>query len=77
MTGRELILYILQNHLEDEPIVREGKIIGFLTVSDMAKKFNVGTATIAAWISMDVIDAVKIGDSLYIPDIYERSTNNG
>ena len=37
MTGRELIVYILQNHLEDEPIVNDGKILGLLTVEEAAR----------------------------------------
>lgn len=31
MTGRDLILYILMNNLEDEPVFEEGKFIGFVT----------------------------------------------
>ena len=31
MTGRELILYILSNGLENEPVFKDGKFIGFMT----------------------------------------------
>ena len=31
MTGRELIVYILENGLENEPIFKNGKPIGFIT----------------------------------------------
>jgi predicted transcriptional regulator len=72
MTGRELILYILQNHLEDEPVVKDGKLVGFMSVDEVASKFNVGAATVTAWIDMGFIIAVQIGNALYIPDIYER-----
>lgn len=46
MTGRDLILYILTNGLEDKPIYEDGKILGFLTATEAAEKFNVGLATI-------------------------------
>ena len=77
MTGRDLILYILHNHLEDEIVIRDGKMLGFLSVTDMASRYNVGVATVTTWIDMGYIRAYKIGEIVLIPDIYERSKNNG
>lgn len=71
MTGRELILYILQHRLEDKPIVNDGKLVGFLTEKETAAKMFVGEATVHTWVTMGVMQSVKIGDTILIPDIYE------
>ena len=34
MTGRDLILYILTNKLEDEPILKDGKFIDFINIAE-------------------------------------------
>ena len=68
MTGRDLIIYILNNHLEDEPVFKDGKLIGFLTVDQAALKFNVGIATIEALIQMGKLSHIQIGDTVYIPE---------
>ena len=67
MTGRELIIYILSNGLEDEPIYEDGKILGFITATEAAGKFNVGLATIKVWINEGMLDGIRIGEELYIP----------
>ena len=50
MTGRELIIYILQNGLEDEQVIKDGKFIGFISIYEAAAKMNVGIETIKVWI---------------------------
>ena len=60
MTGKDLIIYILQNDLENE------RILNLLTVDEAAVKFNVGPATIRVWFEYDVISGIKIGNELYI-----------
>ena len=83
MTGRDLIVYILQNGLEDEPIFKEdGTITGFLTVGQAAEKANVGTATIYAWIEQKQINYILVGHRIFIqadfePPKFERGINNG
>lgn len=49
MTGRELILYILQNNLENEVIIKDGLFVELLNEQEAAAKFNVGVATIRTW----------------------------
>ena len=66
MTGKDLIIYILQNGLEDEPVFKNGKFIGFLTVDEAALKFHVGPDTIKAWYQLKVLKGVKVGDVIYI-----------
>lgn len=67
MTGRDLILYILQNNLEDKEIGKDGKFIGLLTMTEAASKFNVGIATVNAWCKLKQIDYVTIANIRYIP----------
>ena len=67
MTGRDLIMYILSNNLEDEPIFKDGRLLGFLLEDEAARKCGVGTATIQTWISRGYIPAIKIYDKFYIP----------
>lgn len=66
MTGRELIMYILTNNLEDEPVFKNEKFIGFITAEEAAVKMNVGIPTIYVWFTQNRIDGAQIGDSLYI-----------
>ena len=65
MTGKELILYILQNNLEDTVVLDGGFFTGFMTEGEAAVKFNVGISTIKAWYQCRWLDGTKIGDSLY------------
>lgn len=68
MTGREFILYILTNNLENEQLFDEnGKFIGFMTVEEAAAKFNVGTGTINAWTYLGRLPYVLISGTFYIP----------
>lgn len=66
MTGRDLIIYILANNLEDEFVFKDGKFIGFVTVGEAAAKANVGDATIYAWITQGWLNCVVIGGTIYI-----------
>lgn len=65
MTGKELILYILQNNLENTVVLEDGFFIGFMTEEEAAAKFNVGVATIRAWYYCKRLKGTQIGDSLY------------
>ena len=76
MTGKELILYILQNNLEDTVVLKDGVFIGFMTEEEAAAKFDVGVATIRAWYQCKMIKGTQIGDYLYfLKDVADpRST---
>lgn len=67
MTGRDLIIYILENNLENEPIYKDDKILGFMNTKEAALEFGVGFATIEIWFELGVIPGIKIGKELYIP----------
>lgn len=67
MTGRDLIIYILSNGLENEPVVKDNKLIGFMTVEEAAAEMNVGSATMHVWLWQKKVPYVSIGDVIYIP----------
>lgn len=65
MTGKELILYILENNLEDEVIFKNGTVSGFMTSQELASKFYVGIETINIWVRLGWIDGINIGGTIY------------
>ena len=67
MTGRDLILYILANGLEDEPVFENGRFIGFMTAEEAAIKMNVGVMTVRIWVGLGKLKGLMIGETLYIP----------
>ena len=67
MTGRDLIIYILENHLEDEELFKDGKLPGLMTYEEAAVKFDVGVDTIKAYIVLGYLDAVFIHGYCYVP----------
>ena len=67
MTGRDLIIYILENKLEDEPVITDDKMLGFMTVGEAACKFEVGVSTINLWIRLGYIPYIIIGGVSLIP----------
>ena len=78
MTGRELIMYILENHLEDEPICKDGRFLGCITIDEAAEKWGVGTSTIYAWIKLGMLPGIDVSylySSYLIPAHAELKTN--
>lgn len=67
MTGRDLIVYILENKLENEQVFKDGRFLGFYTAAEFAKKWDVGEETVRAWVDLGFVDAVIIYDEIYIP----------
>ena len=67
MTGRDLIIYILKNGLEDEPVFKDGTFMGLITEDQAAVKLGMGVGTIRAWIALGRIKAVRINDIYYVP----------
>lgn len=68
MTGRELIIYILQNGLEDEQVIVDGKFLGYLSLEEAAIKFGVGKETVSAWVALGQIEFVYFDGGIYIPE---------
>lgn len=67
MTGRELIIYILENKLENEPVFKDGRFLGFLTASEFAEKWDVGEETVRLWVDLGYVDGMIVYDEIYIP----------
>lgn len=73
MTGRDMIMYILENHLEDEPVVdRKGKFVGFISEEEAAVKFGVGYHTVRVWVNQGKIPGVLVNEVVYIPENAKR-----
>ena len=66
MTGRDLIIYILQNGLENKEIFADGTFLDLMPASEAAAKFGVGTFTILAWYRRGYLQGVELCDSVYI-----------
>lgn len=66
MTGKELIVYILENDLVNEEMIKDGIPIWLMSVGEAAYKFNVGVFTINTWANMDQIEHEIVNDQLYI-----------
>lgn len=71
MTGKDLIIYILENNLENEPVFQHGKFIGFVTAGEVAERLNVGVATVYVWVYQKRLEGILVGGTLYIPADYE------
>lgn len=66
ITGRELILYILENKLEDKPVVLDGGFLNLMTVEQAAVKAGVGVETVLAGIALGVFRGISVGKQIYI-----------
>ena len=65
MTGKELILYILQNDLENEVVIKEKKKEQMRNEEDDAVKFGLGKTKINSWSIYGIKKKKKIGEHLY------------
>lgn len=77
MTGRELIIYIMQNGLEDKEIFTNNTFLDLMTANEAAAKFEVGVFTIHLWYRRGFIHGVSFGDSVYIFKNAEDPRKNG
>ena len=59
ITGRDLIIFILENNLENEVLTT------LENEEELAVRFKVGVATIKTWVALGWIHGWKIGDTLY------------
>lgn len=77
MTGRELIVYILMNNLENEQILSDdGVFVGFMDEKEAAAKFNVGVETIRAWYILGHLKGYPVKPSLlFLKNATDPRTN--
>ena len=66
MTGKELIIYILNNNLLDKPVYENGRFNIFTTLEETAFEHGVGFATTEAILSLKGKQIVKLGNQKYI-----------
>ena len=59
MTGKELIIHILQNNLENEDI------LGLMNEEEAAVKFGVGVCTIQLWSKYGLLKGIRIGNAMF------------
>ena len=77
MTGKELIIYILKNDLENEEVFSDGFFVGMMDEKEAAIKFGVGVATIHTWYQIGVLTGINIEGNLYfLKDVKDPRTNN-
>ena len=76
VTGRDLILYILSNGLENEPIFKDGAFVGFMSEEEAAVKLGVGVASIRAGFDLGVFQGIKIGQKVFILKDLKRGNEN-
>lgn len=67
MTGKDLIIYILENNLENAPVFNNGRFLTFLTIDETAVRFGTGPAVVRTWVERGNLPYVKIGNEIYIP----------
>lgn len=65
MTGKDLIIYILKNNLENEVLFEDGKFVGMMDIQEAAVKFNVGMPTVWTWYMMGDLEGVIISNRVY------------
>lgn len=66
MKGKDLIIYILENHLEDVDVLSDLKNLGLYSVEEVAALNNVGKATVEAWCGFGRYNYTTIDDRIYI-----------
>lgn len=77
MTGRELIIYILENGLEDKELFSQNLTPLFISVEKAAVRWNCGTATVKAMIEIGKVKGAKIADEYFVlasqPNPFEKN----
>lgn len=66
MIGRQLIIFILANHLENEDIKCGPLLENYISEQDAAVQLKVGVATIRTMFDMGMLRGVKIENDVYI-----------
>lgn len=66
MTGKELIIYILQNNLEDTEVLTDNGFTIFMNEQEAAAKFGVGVETVRSWYLMNMLPGIRMADSIFI-----------
>lgn len=72
MTGRDLIVYILENNLENEELFKNGEInysmLGLVDSAHAAVHMHCGLATVSVLTQMKKLQSVRTYDAMYFPE---------
>lgn len=52
--------------------IQNGRIVGYITSKELAKKLGVTTATIRAWVYRGKLETLKVGDELWFKEDTEH-----
>ena len=66
MTGRDLIIYILMNNLEDRLVFEDGKFAIFKTIEELALELECGVETIKSLAKIYKIPIIEADGKHYI-----------
>lgn len=66
MTGKELIIYILENNLENVEIFDDNLNFIFMSIEEAAVQFECGPSTIVTLIKLGRLNAITIDGKYYI-----------
>lgn len=70
MKGKDLIKYIQDHNLENEPIYTEnGILVGWMTEEEAAEKWKVQPFDIRTWVNTGELEGVRSNDNLIVPII--------
>lgn len=71
MTGRDIIIFIMENRLENVDIFKE-PLPGYITAEEFAERMDVGLATIDVWLKTGKITCIQLESGCYIQESYEK-----
>ena len=71
MTGKELIIYILENNLESSPVFEDDTFVGFVPAGRAAEELDIGLASL--WIMLELydVDYIEVNGDVYLPFDYK------
>lgn len=76
MTGKELIVYILEHDLVNEEIFKDNHCALFMTDMEVAALLGTGPSTVRAMYSMGLLRGFEVGNSLFLLKDYVRPRND-
>lgn len=66
MTGRELIIWILENGLEDKELLKDGEVYGFTSIDKAAVELEFGPTSVQSMMLAEGMSPHIIGGKMYI-----------
>lgn len=67
MTCKELVIYILENNLLNEPVFDGERFVGFITDGDAAEELKIGPASLDVLLNIYEVECVDINGVRFVP----------